>query len=117
MARFCSSLLVQAARLLTRVQPSHIAGKLNFEADTLSRRSKSGQVPSWELVISQHSPLQTCRICLLPPKLLSKLASTISSPQIEVTFDAVMTDLLTLDLDFLPIGSLAKDLTSSLQPA
>jgi hypothetical protein len=67
MARFCSSLLVQAARLLTRVQPSHIAGKLNFEADTLSRRSKSGQVPSWEHVISQHFPLRTCRICLLPP--------------------------------------------------
>jgi hypothetical protein len=116
LARFASALLVQAARLLTRVQPSHIPGINNEEADTLSRRSKSGQIPSWELVISQHSQLRTCRICLLPRKLLSTLAQTISSPQTEVTFDAVTTDLLTLDVDFLPAGSLAKDLTSSLQP-
>jgi hypothetical protein len=116
LARFASALLVQAARLLTRVQPSHIPGILNEEADTLSRRSKTGQIPSWERVISQHSQLQTCRICLLPRKLLSTLAQTISSPQTEVTFDAVTMDLLTLDVDFLPVGSLAKDLTSSLQP-
>ena len=102
MARFTSALLVQAARQLTRVQPSHLAGKLNEEADTLSWRSKSGQVPSWEHVTSQHSQLRTCQICLLPRKLLSTLASTISSPQTEVTFDSVPTDLLTLEVDFLP---------------
>jgi hypothetical protein len=116
LARFASALLVQAACLLTRVQPSHIPGLLNEVADTLSRCSKSGQIPSWELVISQHFQLQTCRICLLPRRLLSALAQTISSPQTEVTFDAVTMDLLTLDVDFLPAGSLAKDLTSSLQP-
>ncbi len=117
LARFASALFVQAARLLTRVQPSHIPGLLNEEVDTLSLCSKSGQIPSWELVISQHCLLQTCRICLLPRKLLYTLAHTISSPQTAVIFDEVTTDLLTLDLNFLPIGSLAKDLTSSLQPA
>jgi hypothetical protein len=116
LARFASALLVQAARLLTRVQPSHIPGLLNEEADTLSRRSKSGQIPSWELVISQHSQLQTCQICLLPRKLLFTRATPILSPQTEVIFDAVTTDLMTLDLNFLPAGSFAKGLTSSLQP-
>jgi hypothetical protein len=115
MAHFASALLVQAARLLTRVQPSHLAGILNEEADTLSWRLKSGQVPSWEHVTLQHSQLQTCRICLLPRKLLSTLAKKLSLPQTEVTFNLVTTDLLTLDLNFLPAGLPAKGLTSSLQ--
>jgi hypothetical protein len=37
LAHFASALLVQAACLLTRVQPSHIPGILNHKADTLSR--------------------------------------------------------------------------------
>jgi hypothetical protein len=45
MAHFASPLLVQAVRQLMRVQPSHLAGILNEEADTLSRCLKSGQVP------------------------------------------------------------------------
>jgi len=115
LARFASALLVQAARLLTRVQPSHIPGILNDEADTLSRRSKDGRIPSWAHVMSQHSQLATCRICLLPPKLLLTLASLLSSPKIAVTFDSVTTDLLTLDLSFLPVGSTPCTLLSSLQ--
>ncbi len=108
MARFASALLVQAARQLTRVQPSHLAGILNEEADTLSWRSKSGQVPSWEHVISQHSQLWTYQICLLPRKLLSALAKMISSLQTEGTFDADMMDLLTLDVSFCPLAHLLR---------
>ena len=51
LARFASALLVQAARLLTCVQPLHIPGKENGKADTLSQRSKNGQVPTCEHVI------------------------------------------------------------------
>jgi hypothetical protein len=116
LARFASALLVQAARVLTRVQPRHLPGDQNDEADTLSRRSKTGQVPSWAAVISQHFPLTTCRICLLPRELLLSLASLISSPKTEVTFDQVTTELLTLDLSFLPAGSTNCSLLSSLQP-
>jgi hypothetical protein len=36
LARFASLLLVAASRLLTRVQPKHIPGDDNLEADTLS---------------------------------------------------------------------------------
>jgi hypothetical protein len=36
LARFASALLVQAAQLLTRVQPLHIPGKENNEADNLN---------------------------------------------------------------------------------
>jgi hypothetical protein len=69
LARFASALLVQATRLLTCVQPSHIPGILNDEADTISRQSKDGRIPSWEHVMLQHSQLAKCRICLLPPRL------------------------------------------------
>jgi hypothetical protein len=117
LARFASALLVEAARLLTRVQPLHLPGRLNDEADTLSRRLKNGQIPSWAHVMWLHSPLAQCRICLLPRKLLSTIASLLSLHKIEVTFDSVMTDLRTLDLCFLPAGSTACILRSSLQPS
>jgi hypothetical protein len=106
LAHFASALLVQAARLLTHVQPSHIPGILNDEADILSRRSEDGRIPLWEHVMLQHSQLAECWICLLPPRLLLTLASLLSSPKTEVTFDSVTTDLLTLDLSFLPAGSI-----------
>jgi hypothetical protein len=115
LACFASALLVQAAWLLTRVQPLHIQGKENEEADTLSRWSKNGQVPTWEHVISQHYQLTTCRICLLPRELLSTLASLISSRKTQVTFDRVTAELLTLPLSFLPPGSTKCNLLSSLQ--
>jgi hypothetical protein len=116
LARFASALLVQAARLLTRVQPLHIPGIENEEADTLSQRSKSGRVPTWAHVLSQHCQLRTCRICLLLRELLSTLSFLISSRKTEVTFDRVTTELLTLDLSFLPAGLTKCSLLSSLQP-
>jgi hypothetical protein len=45
LAHFASALLVQAARLLTCVQP------LLLLADTLSQGSKAGLIPSWEHII------------------------------------------------------------------
>jgi hypothetical protein len=105
LAHFASALLVQAACLLTRIQPSHIPGRLNNKTDTLSHRSKDGHIPSWAHVMSQHSQLVTCWICLLPPKLLSTLASLLLCPKIAVTFDLATMDLLTLALPFLPAGS------------
>jgi hypothetical protein len=116
LARFASALLVQAACLLTCLQPLHLPGIENDKADTLSRRSKSGRVPTWGHAMLQHSPLMTCQICLLPRKLLSSLASTISLHKTEVTFDQVTTELLTLGLSFLPGGSTKCSLLSSLQP-
>jgi hypothetical protein len=113
LARFTSTLLVMASRYLTRVQPNHIPGDDNFEADTLSR-SENGQVPSWERVISRCSQLRPCRICLLPRELLSSLAGLISSGLTEGTYESLTTRLLTLDFDTLPAGSTPSDLTSSL---
>jgi hypothetical protein len=115
LARFAFALLVHAARVLTRVQPRHLPGDQNNKADTLSRRSKTGLVPSWEAVILQQFQLTTCQICLLPRRLLSSLASLISSPRIEATFDQVTTELLTLDVSFLPAGLTKCSLLSSLQ--
>uniref|UniRef100_UPI002596FA89 hypothetical protein n=1 Tax=uncultured Marinobacter sp. TaxID=187379 RepID=UPI002596FA89 len=113
LARITSTMLVMTSRHLTRVQPKHIPGDDNFEADTLSR-SENGQVPSWERVISRCSRLQPCQICLLPRELLSSLAALISSGLTEGTYEGLTTHLLTLDFDTLPVGSTPLDLTSSL---
>jgi hypothetical protein len=115
LARFASALLVQASRLLTRVQPIHIAGKLNDEADALSRL-QNGRLRCWADVIDRCSRLRTCKICLLPPELLLQLAELSSSRPIGDTYDNVTTHLLTLDYAFLPAGSNLKVLHGSLLP-
>jgi hypothetical protein len=116
LARFASTLLVIASQHLTRVQPSHIPGKDNHETDFLSR-SENGRVPSWERVTEQCSQLLLCSVCLLPPELLSSLAGLISSGLTEDTYVSLTTRLLTLDFDILPLGSVPKDMTSSLRAA
>jgi hypothetical protein len=113
LARFASTLLVIASRHLTRVQLKHIPGDDNIEANFLSR-TKYGQIPSWERVILQCSQLQTCRICLLPPELLSSLAGLVSSGLKEGMYETLTTHLLTLELVILPVGSLPLDLMSTL---
>jgi hypothetical protein len=113
LARFASALLIQASRVLTRVQPRHIAGKDNVEADALSRFT-NGLLTSWADVIALCSPLKTCAICLLPPELLVTLAALSSCKPTAGTYDELTTTLLTLDLDFLPDGSNLKVIRSSL---
>jgi hypothetical protein len=113
LCRFASTLLVVASQHLTRVQPRHIPGKDNHEADFLSR-SENGRVPSWERVIEQCSQLRTCQVCLLPRELLSSLAKLISCGLTEATYVSLTTRLLTLEFVTSPLGSLAAGMTSSL---
>jgi hypothetical protein len=121
LAQLGSALLVRAAALLTKVVPSPIAGKLNIEADALSRpvESKGRQpcrqrIPSLASVISECSRLRTCRVCLLPSALLQKIASVTSSLRNEATFERITTDLLKLELNFLPLGVVPTNLTSTI---
>jgi hypothetical protein len=113
LARFSSALLVHTHTFLMRVQPKHIPGKINDEADALSR-FQNGRFTSWEDVMQQCSHLRSCRICLPPPELLFVLADLTSSRPIAGTYVAVTTHLLTLALDFLPPGSNLRALRSSL---
>jgi hypothetical protein len=113
LARFASALLIQARRQLVRVQPCHIKGDLNIEADALSR-FQNGRLRSFADVIKRCSRLATCRICLLPRRLLLTIADLCSSRPIEGTFDEITTNLLTHELDFLPSGSNLSVIRSSL---
>lgn len=115
LARFASALLIQARRHLTRVQPHHIPGPENIEADALSR-FQNGRLTSFADVIKRCSRLVTCRVCLLPRKLLLVIADLCSSRPIEGTFDEITTNLLIPELDFLPSGSNLSDIRSSLPP-
>ena len=102
LARLGSALLVHAAALLTKVCPVHIAGIKNGTADALSRPQKGDNDLGNSLgtAIATWSQLQTCRICLLPFDLLSKIASVISSPPIGAQYDIITTELLTLEPNF-----------------
>jgi hypothetical protein len=113
LARLASAFLVQACGLTTLFQTQHIAGKDNHEADCLSRLLR-GLVPSWDYVTTQCSRLQTCRICLLPPELLSAIAEILLFPLTEVTYEERTIQLLTLGLDILPLGLRPPTLQSTL---
>jgi hypothetical protein len=121
LARLGAALLVRAAAFLTKVVPSHIAGKLNIEAYALSPPVAStgntqGQqrIPSLDSVIAECPRLRTCRICLLPSALLLRIASVTSSQPNEATFEQITTSLLKLELHFLPIGVVPMTLTSTI---
>jgi hypothetical protein len=90
LCRFASTLLVIASTQLTPVQNCHIAGKVNIEADFLSR-SKNGQVPLWGHAIKQYFHLRTCQICLLQCELLLSLAKLLFCGLTEVTYVSLMT--------------------------
>jgi hypothetical protein len=123
LARLGSALLVRSAALLTKVVPSHIAGKLNTEADALSRPVDSNgphrcqQIPSLGSVIEECSRLRTCQVCLLPSALLRKIASVTSCLQNEATYEQITTSLLKLELNFLPLGVVPANLTSTIYGA
>jgi hypothetical protein len=109
LARFASALLIQARHHLILVQPKHIAGILNIEADALSRY-QNGRLRSWADVTKRCSRLANCRICLLPRNLLLVIANLCSLRPIEGTFDEITTNLLTHELDFLPSDSNLLDI-------
>jgi hypothetical protein len=113
LARFASALLLQACELTTLFQMLHIPGVKNDEADCLSRLV-NGLVPSWDYVITRCSRLATCQICLLPQELLSAIAEMFLSPLTEVTYEEKTTQLLTLELDILPLGSRPPGLQSTI---
>jgi hypothetical protein len=113
LARLTAALLVRACLLTTLFQTRHIPGIQNDEADCLSRLVNK-LVPSWDYVTTQCSRLATCRLCLLPPELLSKLAKLLSSPLTEGTYEDEATALLTLELDILPPGSRPPALQSTI---
>lgn len=113
-ARLVAHLLILARQQQTRIQPIHIPGKDNDEADILSR-SVLGHTPSWAYVTEQCSQLGSCQICLLPPELLSVIAGLLSSPPTEAMFAEVMIKLLILEPAILPLGSRQQDTRSSLR--
>jgi len=76
-----------------QLQPRHIRGVSNVEADNLSRLEKS---PSWANVMASCPRLRPLRVCLIPPELLSVLASTFSDPQTEESSETAMTSLWTV---------------------
>jgi hypothetical protein len=113
LARLASALLIHACALTTLFQTTHVPGKLNDEADCLSRLVR-GSIPSWDYVITPCSRLSTCRICLLPPELVSTLAEILLSPPIGATYEEITTRLLTLEVVILPDGSRPQGLQSTL---
>jgi len=113
LARLASAFLIYAGQLTTVFQTHHIPGVQNDEADCLSRLVR-GSIPSWAYVTTQCSQLLTCRICLLPPELLSTLAAVLLSEPTEATYEELTMHLLQLELVILPVGSRPLDLGSTL---
>jgi len=112
-ARLVATLLVFARTQNSRIQPEHIPGKDNVEADRLSR-CDDGVVPSWDSVTKQNSRLRMCHLCLLPRSLLSALADLISSQLTEERLVERTTKLLTLEPVILSNGLPTKNLISTL---
>jgi len=91
LARFGQKLLTFAPVQFC-LQSSHIEGKLNDDADLISR--PESRAATWASVIAQGSPpLRNCQVYLLPPSLLSLLARIIKSDVPEATLDHEMTKL------------------------
>jgi hypothetical protein len=94
----------------------HIEGKKNVGADKLSRFDDppEGGGRTWASVISQHSPLRTCRAYRLPRELLSSLVMILSSAKTGVPYEPPTTRLLTLVPCTLSVGSEGNASTTSL---
>ena len=113
-ARLVATFLAFARKQNMRIQPDWIEGAINNKADCLSR-SDNGQVPRWEQVCLQHSQLAKCRICLLPPKLLSMIAGLLGSHLTKETLLKKAKELLTLEPVILPLSSRPRTLISTMQ--
>jgi len=114
LARLTSSLIMHLHANNSVFQQAHIPGRLNVEADRLSRLLPDGSVPTWASVTEQCNHLVSCQLCLLPSALLSTLAELTRSPEIEVSFDEMATKLLMLEADISSVSSQPTGLTSTL---
>jgi hypothetical protein len=114
LARLASCFIMIATNQFISIQGSHISGPENIEADCLSRLLPNGAVPSWDYVLDKSPRLIPCQACLLPCKLISTLAMLTSSPQIEVPFEELARELLSLEVIILPITSLPEGWTCTI---
>ncbi len=89
-----------------RLIGSHIAGKINDEADCLSR--PVSRAPTWASVIEQCSHLETCRPLGVPSLVLSVISRLLSPTAIAEVSEQEMTTLLTAEPAILSIGSISK---------
>ena len=95
------------------LQGRHLAGKLNDEADRLSRPTLC---PSWASVMEEFPALQHLRICLLPRKLLQLLLTALTVEPTEAWFAAATTKLWTIEGPIFTTGSRRpQGMTSSLR--
>jgi hypothetical protein len=103
LARLLTAFLSHSfANNLLRVQGDHLAGKDNTEADSLSRFELC---PSWESVMASSPALRHLRTCLLPPRLLSLIASAFSMEQTAEWYETATTELWTIEPPVFAIGS------------
>ena len=114
LARLASCFIMYATNHLISIQGTHISGPENIEADCLSRLLPNGAVPSWDYVLKSCPRLITCQACLLPSRLILTLAQLTTSPQIEVPFEQLAQELLSLDVEILPTTSLTEGWTSTI---
>jgi hypothetical protein len=109
LAHFCQCLLYSSQTShLANVIGRHIPGRLNDEADALSRPEK---FPTLGSAIAAFSRLQTCQIFQLPFGVLSLIARVVSSTEIVAGLDKEMTALLHLVPNSSEPGSIATDST------
>jgi hypothetical protein len=103
LAYFLQSLIVfSPASQFCSICRRHIKGKLNTEADKLSRPDEN---PSLVSIIAQCSQLQTCRHFQLPSRLVSEIANVISFQETAELSDETMTALRTLAPKISPPGA------------
>jgi hypothetical protein len=91
-----------SANNILRVQGDHLAGTRNTEADSLSRLKLC---PSWESVMASSPALRNLRTCLLPPRLLSLIASAFSKEQTAAWYETATTELWTIEPPVFATGS------------
>jgi len=106
------ALTLAAAAVPFKVSGLHIAGVLNTEADTLSRFNSPDE-HRWDFVINKHSQLGTCQAFRLPHRLLSAIATIVSSAKTGVPYEPPTTALLMLEPTTLRTGSANSASTTS----